>query len=259
MRERLADISRLTARIPKRGTGLSSTGRLHAGLVPDDAQIVSVDINTPTLDALKLLVKHNRSAVAVLSPDGKLVTNLSSSDLRFDPGRCPNAPISSPVLGVLKLQHLRRCSCQDPIREVQREVSLRCAGCRNLQPNHFGVFALPVGEFLGLLHGAVYVGTHALDGDLSRTSSSSRSPSAGGAAAPQPLSHQFFAQREGQERPVPLVTCAASATVAEAMGLMVERHVHRVYVVKDPAAEEPEPLAVVTTTDMMRLVAENMQ
>jgi CBS domain-containing protein len=57
---------------------------------------------------------------------------------------------------------------------------------------------------------------------------------------------------------VPLVTCGAGATVAEVMGLMLEKHVHRVYIVEDPTAEEMTPLAVVTTSDIMRLVAENL-
>jgi hypothetical protein len=45
-------------------------------------ELTSVDINTPTLRTMQLLVQHGRSAVAVLSPDGHLITNLSSSDLR---------------------------------------------------------------------------------------------------------------------------------------------------------------------------------
>lgn len=59
------------------------------------------------------------------------------------------------------------------------------ARCRFLQPNHFGVLALPVGEFLGLLHGAVYVGAHAVDGDLSHV------PAKRG----EPEHHQFFASK----------------------------------------------------------------
>jgi CBS domain-containing protein len=55
----------------------------RAGLVTDKSAIVSVDINTPTLKALSLLVRGGRSAVAVLSPDRRLITNLSTSDLRY--------------------------------------------------------------------------------------------------------------------------------------------------------------------------------
>lgn len=56
-----------------------------AGFVTETSRVVSVDINTPTLHALSLLVRGGRSAVAVLAPDGTLITNLSSSDLRCGP------------------------------------------------------------------------------------------------------------------------------------------------------------------------------
>jgi hypothetical protein len=78
--------------------------------------------------------------------------------------------------------------------------------CRRLQPNHFGVLALPVGEFLGLLHGAVYVGSHAVDGDLQRLPSARK--------CDERTSNQFFAQRaDSHEKQVPLVTLAADTTV----------------------------------------------
>ena len=210
---------------------------------------------------------------------------------------------------------------------------------RSLQPNHFGVLALPVGEFLGLLHGAVYVGSHAVDGDLSRLASS-QSGSASGSGhggggdgdagkmkakaareppPPAPTS-QFFAQsRDDASPPVPLVTLGDDATVQQVlsscvvclqfcvhalsletagwsgrrasrtwcarpsvqsraqrktlhcdqmqdraceshlqvMSEMVKKHVHRVYIVDDPASELPMPISVVTTSDIMELVAKH--
>ena len=48
----------------------------------DQKVLTAVDIATPTLRALQFLVRHGRSAVAVLSKEGKLITNLSISDLR---------------------------------------------------------------------------------------------------------------------------------------------------------------------------------
>ena len=47
--------------------------------------LATVDINAPTLTALARLVRGGRSAVAVLSPEGGVVTNLSTSDLRCAP------------------------------------------------------------------------------------------------------------------------------------------------------------------------------
>jgi hypothetical protein len=66
---------------------------------------------------------------------------------------------------------------------------LRTSGaCRYLQPNHFGVLALPVGEFLGLLHGAVYVGAHAVDGSVVQSGGNHSQ-------------HQFFASRGAVDKP----------------------------------------------------------
>ena len=41
----------------------------------------------------------------------------------------------------------------------------------------------------------------------------------------------------------------------QVMGEMVKKHVHRVYIVDDPALELPMPLSVVTTSDVMQLIA----
>eukprot|EP00892_Ulva_mutabilis_P000859 jgi/Ulvmu1/10774/UM069_0008.1 len=201
-----------------------------AGFVTEESHVAAVDINTPTVHALSLLVRGGRSAVAVLAPDGGLVTNLSTSDLRY------------------------------------------------LQPNHFGVLALPVGEFLGLLHGAVYVGSCALDGDLRRSTSSGGSPSPSAAAtddsggrhkaAPEPApSHQFFAQGAGSNSSVPLITCGRGTPVSLAIDMMLEKRVHRVYIVDDSAdaaaaaaagGTSGKPLAVVTTTDLIAFISKNL-
>ena len=64
-------------------------------------------------------------------------------------------------------------------------------------------------------------------------------------------------QRGGVQ--VPLLTVGKDATVRDAMAAMLEKHVHRVYVVEDPEAELPTPLAVVTTSDMMDVIAQHSQ
>lgn len=58
---------------------------------------------------------------------------------------------------------------------------------------------------------------------------------------------------------VPLLTVGKGATVRDAMAAMLDKHVHRVYVVEDAAADLPTPLAVVTTSDMMEVIAEHSQ
>lgn len=64
---------------------------MHAGMLEAGASaLATVEINAPTLSALARLVQGGRSAVAVLSPDGGMITNLSTSDLRcaFLPSLC---------------------------------------------------------------------------------------------------------------------------------------------------------------------------
>lgn len=107
------------------------------------------------------------------------------------------------------------------VTAIKCGVDVSPYSCSFLQSNHFGVLALPVGEFLGLLHDAVYVGACAVDGDLRRSSStgtgtsspahkSTTAPTASTAAASSPSAsavageHQFFAQHGGSVKPVRL-------------------------------------------------------
>lgn len=70
----------MPAERPTDNTNAGASG--CAGFMTNATPIMSVAIASPTVDALRKLVKHSRSAVAVLSPEGNLITNLSSSDLR---------------------------------------------------------------------------------------------------------------------------------------------------------------------------------
>ena len=57
---------------------------------------------------------------------------------------------------------------------------------------------------------------------------------------------------------VPLVTCGKGTTVAEAMRMMVEGPVHRVYIVDAPGGDAPKPLAVVTTADIIHFASQHL-
>lgn len=118
-------------------------------------------------------------------------------------------------------------------------ANLSLSELRCIQAEHFGALALPVGEFLALLHGTVYVGY---------------SFSSSGAAA-----HPFFArggareqQQAASEKDIRLITCQVSTTFQQLLDTLVEQHVHRVYVVD--AQDHPRALAVITLTDVLRLV-----
>lgn len=97
------------------------------------------------------------------------------------------------------------------------------------------MLALPVGEFLALRHDAVYLGF---------------SPKSA-----RPKAHEFFA-KHAVKQPVPLITCNADCSLLHAMRGMVEKRVHRVYVVDDDTCSTPVPLRVLTPTEMLKLVVE---
>ena len=92
-----------TGRTPSSALGINlpevAAGMLQAGA---DA-LATVDINTPTLTALAQLVRGGRSAVAVLSPEGDVVTNLSTSDLRCAPP--PPYLVTRPLSVLLSAVH----------------------------------------------------------------------------------------------------------------------------------------------------------
>jgi Na+-translocating ferredoxin:NAD+ oxidoreductase RnfA subunit len=45
------------------------------------------------------------------------------------------------------------------------------------------------------------------------------------------------------------------ASSIQVMESMVEKHVHRVYIVDNPASDLPKPITVITTSDMMEVIA----
>jgi len=60
-----------------------TVAELSLGSVEDkSSEVIKVDKKTPALDAFKLILKHKLSAVAVTGDDGKIVAQVSASDLR---------------------------------------------------------------------------------------------------------------------------------------------------------------------------------
>lgn len=58
---------------------------------------------------------------------------------------------------------------------------------------------------------------------------------------------------------VKLLRIGKEASVKDAMVAMLEDHVHRVYVVDDVEEELPTPVAMITTSDMMEIIAKHTQ
>jgi CBS domain-containing protein len=116
---------------------------------------------------------------------------------------------------------------------AQLVANLSAAELRGMQPQQFGDLALPVGEFL--LTRAAAERTRHLPG----------SPAAAyGVHAPTPVAAIA----------APAV-CATDASVAHAVQVMVERQVHRVYLVAPGQGEEGAaagaPVGVLSTSDLI--------
>lgn len=109
--------------------------------------------------------------------------------------------------------------------------NLSASDLRCILPEHFGVLAMPVVEFLALL----YPESEILDGKA-------RVDKGLGA-------HPFFdwSKANSGTKAMPLVTCSKKSSLKEVMQLMSENHVHRVYIVDSFG----KPLSVVTVTDVL--------
>lgn len=110
--------------------------------------------------------------------------------------------------------------------------NLSASDLRCILPEHFGVLAMPVVEFLSLLYEDADVADISGEGDTSGT-------------------HPFFdSSRENVGyKGSPLVTCTAKSSLKEVMQKMCDGHVHRVYVISSSG----KPEGVITVTDVLHL------
>eukprot|EP00963_Diacronema_lutheri_P007302 scaffold644_cov357-Pavlova_lutheri.AAC.1 len=115
--------------------------------------------------------------------------------------------------------------------------NLSASDVRLLKPEFFGVLALPVIEFLTLLHPA-----SDKNGDVCSSSAGA--------------THPFFSleQRKWvQSSPhIPLVTCRPTDALEDVVSKLVCHRMHRVYVVDDQSA----PVGCITLTDVLRLLVQ---
>ncbi len=222
----------LHARVAALGP-LADASVARLGLVAGAERLISVPPETAALDAMALMDARGISAVAVVAAaDGRILGNFSVSELR------------------------------------------------SIVAEHFGSLALPVGEFLALEHGTEYAGymsqpaaeaaTPAAAGflaarraSLGRKSSSGARPAGGtqrasmdglapSASMGRRASAGAAAAAPGAEVGQALVTCGPGATLREVLALLVERRLHRLYVV-DAALR---PVGVITLTDILRRLAD---
>lgn len=199
--------------------GLAKRSLSDAGLLTGKPPVATVDPHTPTLLALKSMLAAGVSGAAVVATgSGVAIANLSISDLRA------------------------------------------------VQPHHLGVLALPVAEFLSVLHHTSFAG-YSVGGSSPRSPSAAAHPffattSRGRAAPPSPSPLASSVSGGGGDAGVEdadsggdvrVLTVTPQTSVADAAATMARTRVHRLYVADDPDA--PLPSAVVTPTDVMRLVA----
>ncbi|KAG2452837.1 hypothetical protein HYH02_002183 [Chlamydomonas schloesseri] len=168
-------------------------------------------------------------------------------------------------------------------------ANLSMSDLRNIQTQHLGILALPVGEFLALLHNTSYLGysqrtstqaAHpffasgpptALPPGGPRVSApgspplgggpgpgARRTSAAGGAAPMDTGAGGGEGGEEEAESVIRMLTCNGASTLREVLAIMVDNRVHRVYVA---AAGQPAggplvvPVGVITPTDILRLLA----
>ncbi|KAG2499693.1 hypothetical protein HYH03_002628 [Edaphochlamys debaryana] len=167
-------------------------------------------------------------------------------------------------------------------------ANLSMSDLRNIQSQHLGILALPVGEFLALLHNTSYLGysqrtsqqaghpffasgpatvappprlgsspgTREDRSILNRASTGSAHSGmggGGGGAAPMDMGDGAGAGGEGDT--IRMITCSGSDTLAKVLALLSDNRVHRVYVGAAGSGPLVKPVSVITPTDILRLLA----
>lgn len=116
-------------------------------------------------------------------------------------------------------------------------LSLSDLAGRALRPEHFGVLALPVAEFLALVHGTAYIG-------YSRSSFDAN--------------HPYFASQGVSTHPKPpntteihVYAVKRSTSLRQAIGAICRHRLHHLYVCEDSMRVE----AVISLTDILQFIA----
>ena len=121
-------------------------------------------------------------------------------------------------------------------------ANLSVSDLRALTSEHFGVLSLPVAEFLALEHNTSYIGYAAHDG----------------AADNKNQHHPFFGSTQrsgGNGKDLQLHTAYRTTTLLQALHIFCDNHVHRVYIVEKRDGGKLHVEAVLTLTDVLRVLA----
>ncbi|GLC41442.1 hypothetical protein PLESTB_001011000 [Pleodorina starrii] len=158
-------------------------------------------------------------------------------------------------------------------------ANLSMSDLRNIQSQHLGILALPVGEFLALLHNTSYLGysqrtsaqaAHPFFASGPPTMLPPPSPSASPRRAPSSSGVGVGAagggmaeggEAEGGEAAaaavgIRMITCGPETTLLQVLSLLSDNKVHRVYVGAPNGGQGPllKPMGVITPTDILRLL-----
>ncbi|GAX84672.1 hypothetical protein CEUSTIGMA_g12093.t1 [Chlamydomonas eustigma] len=134
-------------------------------------------------------------------------------------------------------------------------ANLSVSDLRCIRPEHLGTLALPVAEFVALMHGTTYLG-YSQGGSSHRHSH----PFFGGSPKPKldmstlPSSPRNMKVSEEVERGVRLFTVHPTSTLNEVLHMLSDNQIHRVYIT-DPSCLEGQRLkGCITPTDILRWV-----
>lgn len=180
-------------------------------------------------DVLRLLA----AKMGDLAPtDPGLAASLAAHGLVQGAGRVATVTADTPTLSVLAQMQRERVSGVGVVAAPGGPLlaNLSASDVRGLTPERFGALALPVGTFLLLAHGGVTYEDALMD------------------ALPPAVRGGRWAEALGALPPV--TCCAPTASLGEAIELLVRCGKHRVYVVEEGGL----PVGVVTPTDVLRAI-----
>jgi hypothetical protein len=224
------------------------------GLLTGKPPVKTVDPHTPTLLALRDMLDAGVSGAAVCLPaSGEMIANLSVSDVRaIQPAHL--SALALPVCELLAVIHRTTYagySAGASKHAAHPFFQHRAGGgagvaSRGLRPPPGGSPTASAATAGTTATGTEGVGGGVAGGVEASSAEAAPSSSRGGGGTPPPPG----GPDEGDVR---LITCLPTTTLAALLELFLSQGVHRVYVVDDPDA--PVPTAVVSPTDVMRLVS----
>lgn len=214
----------------------------------DDGTVTNI---VSQLDVVRHLSQHSEQLLGAAG--GRSLTDLG---LPFTRSLFVSVEPSMPTL--LAFDHMLRCGVSGaPVLTAQGVMvaNLSVSDLRCIQPEHLGVLALPVAEFLALLHRTTYLGYSQVTSaskDHAFFAGSPRPRTWVGVGDTAPPSHRDMARSgssgPGTDEDVRLISVLPTSTLNEVLHMLGDNHIHRVYVL------DPEPEAARAGTQLKGII-----